>query len=101
VLAARDGEQALARSASQDGTIDLLLTDVVMPGLDGDELAARVRAERPETAVLFMSGYTEREAIRRGAADGDVAFIEQPFRPQELVEKVRAVLGGEQLRAAG
>jgi two-component system, cell cycle sensor histidine kinase and response regulator CckA len=101
VLAAADGERALALAASHDGTIDLLLTDVVMPGLDGDELAERVHAQRPGTAVLFMSGYTEREAIRRGAADGDVAFIEKPFRPQELVEKVYAVLGDEQLRAAG
>ena len=100
VLVAPDGEQALVVSASHDGPIDLLLTDVVMPGLDGDELAERVLAERPETAVLFMSGYTEREAIRRGAAEGDVAFIEKPFRPQELVEKVHAVLGGEQLRAS-
>ena len=101
VLAAADGEQALALAAAHDGAIDLLLTDVVMPGLDGDEVAERVHAERPDTAVLFMSGYTEREAIRRGAAEGDVAFIEKPFRPQELVEKIYAVLGGEQLRAAG
>ena len=101
VLAAADGAGALALSERHDGPVDLLLTDVVMPGLNGDELAARVWAQRPGTPVLYMSGYTEHDAIRRGAADGEVQFIEKPFSPRELVDKVSAVLGADaQLRAA-
>ena len=100
VLAAADGAGALALSERHDGPVDLLLTDVVMPGLNGDELAARVWAQRPGTPVLYMSGYTEHDAIRRGAADGEVQFIEKPFSPRELVDKVSAVLGADQqLRA--
>ena len=100
VLAAADGAGALALCERHDGPVDLLLTDVVMPGLNGDELAARVWAQRPGTPVLYMSGYTEHDAIRRGAADGEVQFIEKPFSPRELVDKVSAVLGADQqLRA--
>ena len=100
VLAAADGAGALALCERHDGPVDLLLTDVVMPGLNGDELAARIWAHRPGTPVLYMSGYTEHDAIRRGAADGEVQFIEKPFSPRELVDKVSAVLGADQqLRA--
>jgi PAS domain S-box-containing protein len=102
VLAAANGAEALAASEAHDGPIDLLLTDVVMPGLNGDELATRLWVQRPDTPVLLMSGYTELDSIRRGAADGELPFIEKPFSPRELVDKVSAVLGGDpQLRAVG
>jgi CheY-like chemotaxis protein len=73
--------------------IDLVLTDVVMPNLSGQNLAGSLRKRRPGIKVLFMSGYTETRVLDHGALGGDAHFIEKPFSPQELAGKVRAVLG--------
>jgi PAS domain S-box-containing protein len=94
VLEAGDGEEALALCARHDGTIDLLLTDVVMPRLGGPELAARVRPTRPELKVLYTSGYTEAGLSPRRRLDADGAFLQKPYTPGALAEKVRAVLAG-------
>ncbi len=74
------------------GRIDLLLTDVVMPRMNGKELAARVTAIQPGVAVLFSSGYGEDIITKQGVLDEGLSFIGKPYRPMELAVKVRAVL---------
>ncbi len=95
VLAAAGGHEALALAAGHEGPLDLLLTDVVMPGLNGDELAARLDEQQPGVRVLYMSGYTEQKALRKDALGGEIEFIEKPFSPTELVDRVSGVLAGE------
>jgi two-component system, cell cycle sensor histidine kinase and response regulator CckA len=90
VLVANDGAQAISVSEKYHGQIDLLLTDVVMPGIGGPELAVRLRMRRPTLRVLLMSGYDE-YALRAGGA-GYASFIAKPFRPELLAQKVRAAL---------
>jgi two-component system, cell cycle sensor histidine kinase and response regulator CckA len=90
VLLAHDGAQALAVSERYHGQIDLLLSDVVMPGIGGPELAVRLRMRRPTLRVLLMSGYDEHSLGAGGA--GYASFIAKPFRPELLAQKVRAVL---------
>lgn len=92
VLEAGSGEEALSVAASHAGPVDLLLTDVVMPGMNGRELAARLSATRPDTRVLFMSGYTDDAILRHGVLDDASQFIGKPYTPRELKERVRAVL---------
>jgi two-component system, cell cycle sensor histidine kinase and response regulator CckA len=92
VIAASDGEEALRQAGSVDGRIDLLLSDVVMPGIGGRELAERLREVQPEAAVLHMSGYTDDAVIRRGVLERGAAFIEKPFSAVELGRRVRQLL---------
>jgi CheY-like chemotaxis protein len=92
VLEAASAPEALERAAAEDGVIDLLLTDVVMPGPSGRDLAERVLQIRPSTRVLYMSGYTEDEIIRRGVLGEGTAFLEKPFTPDALERKIREVL---------
>ncbi|NIP82357.1 MAG: response regulator, partial [Gemmatimonadetes bacterium] len=89
VLEATDGAAALEVAAGNG--IDLLLTDVVMPGASGCELAARLREDRPDLPVLYMSGYPADEVGRLGVGT-DGAFIQKPFTPERLARKVRDVL---------
>ena len=91
VLEARDGREALDVAASHAGPIELLVTDVVMPRMNGSELAARLTTERP-LRVVYMSGYTETSMMRDGAAGG--TFLQKPFSPLVLARTVRAVLDG-------
>jgi PAS domain S-box-containing protein len=88
VLAAANGEEALALVARHPGPVDLLLTDVVLPGPGGPEVAAAVRARRPACRVLFMSGYPENLA----AGLAGVPFLPKPFSPETLARKIREVL---------
>ena len=90
VLVARDGAQALDVSEKHHGQIDLVLADVVMPGIGGPELAIRLRMRRPTLRVLLMSGYDE--YALRAAGTGYASFIAKPFRPELLAQKVRAAL---------
>ncbi|MCL4233522.1 MAG: response regulator, partial [Deltaproteobacteria bacterium] len=92
VLDARDGRAALAIVADATKPIDLLVTDVVMPGMNGRELAEKVLAERPSTKVLFTSGYTEDVVLLHGVVDRDFHFLAKPYTPQSLSAKVRSVL---------
>ena len=92
VLAAEGGEEALALAAAHDGPIDVLLTDVVMPGVSGQQLAARLMASRPEIRVLFISGYTEDAIANHGVLRPGTAFLEKPFGSAELARKLREVL---------
>jgi CheY-like chemotaxis protein len=90
VLVATDGAHAITASEQFSGQIDLLLSDVVMPGIGGPELAVRLRMRRPTLRVLLMSGYDEHSLAAGGA--GYASFIAKPFRPEVLAQKVRAAL---------
>jgi diguanylate cyclase (GGDEF)-like protein/PAS domain S-box-containing protein len=92
VVSAANGREALALIAKHPGRIDLVLTDVVMPEMNGRELAERVSILRPGIRVLYMSGYPADALARHGVAPDVVEFLEKPFSPDALVQKVRAVL---------
>jgi PAS domain S-box-containing protein len=92
VLDAAGGKAAVAAAESHPHRIDLLLTDLVMPGMNGTEVAAAVRRIRPEIAVMYMSGYGADVILRHGIDAGEVPLISKPFTPTELVEGVRAAL---------
>ena len=92
VLRAASGTDALAVAARYPGAIDLLVTDVVMPGLYGPEVAHRLRAERPGLQVLFISGYADETVDRHGGLDPALPFLPKPFTPSRLLQKVREVL---------
>jgi two-component system, cell cycle sensor histidine kinase and response regulator CckA len=91
VIETRSGSEALLASERHEGTIHLLLTDVIMPQMSGSQLAERVGPTRPDMKVLFMSGYTD-GAIAGRLAPG-VAFLQKPLTPGALTRKVREVLG--------
>ncbi len=93
VLDASNGEEAIGLCRIHPGTIDLVLTDVVMPGMSGRELSERVKTLRPGIRVLYMSGYTDEAIARHGVLEPGMAFIEKPFTPDDLVRKVREILG--------
>ena len=93
VLEARSAEEALEAARRHPGPILLLLTDVVMPGINGREMAERLRAERPGLRVLYMSGYTEDAILAQGLLRGSIDFIEKPFTTFALERKVAEVLG--------
>jgi two-component system, cell cycle sensor histidine kinase and response regulator CckA len=89
---AASADEALAIAAGHEGVIDLLLTDVVMPGLNGGELAERLAATHPGMKVLFTSGFPAGTVVERGITESRVAFLQKPFLADELAGKVRAVL---------
>jgi PAS domain S-box-containing protein len=92
VLAASDGAEGLRTCEAHRGQIDLILTDVVMPKLSGPEFVARARAHRPTVRVLFTSGYTDSADVHHGDLRPDAPFIQKPFSPASLANKVREVL---------
>jgi len=94
VLEAADGVEALRLFEDHEGSISLVLTDVVMPQMSGQALADRLRAARPELKVLFMSGYTDDAVVRHGVQAAEVAFIQKPFSPHQLTRKVQELLRG-------
>ena len=92
VLAAADGREALSLMKTHPGSIDLLLTDVIMPDINGKELFDRISAVHPDIRVLYMSGYTNDVIADHGVIDEGVHFLEKPFHIKTLAAKVRAVL---------
>jgi CheY-like chemotaxis protein len=92
VLVVRNAEEALALVEKHPGRIDLLLTDVVMPGLSGPQLADRLTARRPETRVVFMSGYPEAQDPALGFSLDGRSYLQKPFALAELAEKIRTAL---------
>jgi len=93
VLTAGGADQALQLARDYDGNIDLLLTDVVMPGINGKELSERILAVKPGIKCLYMSGYTADVIARQGVLEQGVKFISKPFSVKDLAAKVREVLG--------
>jgi CheY-like chemotaxis protein len=94
VLDAADGDKALAILQGDNLPVALLLTDVVMPGMDGKRLFAEAVKVRPELKVLYMSGYPDNVIAQRGILDAGVDFIQKPFSMQALATKIRSVLDG-------
>jgi two-component system cell cycle sensor histidine kinase/response regulator CckA len=92
VIEAVDGVDAIAKSAAHAGTIHLLLTDVVMPGMTGRQLARSIGHMRPDTRVIYMSGYTDNSIVHHGILDPGLAYLQKPFTADILLHKVREVL---------
>ncbi len=92
VLEAKDGEDALRVAKHHTGTIELMVTDVVMPHLGGAKLAAQLTSIRPNLKVLFVSGYAESTVLRHGAIDVTNSFLQKPFGLKSLAAKIRQVL---------
>jgi PAS domain S-box-containing protein len=92
VLEAGDGEEAMSVCGRYQNPIHLLISDIVMPKMSGRELAQWITAARPETKVLFISGYTDDAIIHHGVIDSNDAFLQKPFSPTALARKVRVVL---------
>ncbi|MBN1831485.1 MAG: response regulator [Deltaproteobacteria bacterium] len=92
ILIAADGQEAIRLSENHEGSIHLMLTDVVMPDMSGGELEKRLKASRPDMKVIFMSGYTDNAIVHQGILDQDKAFIQKPFTPDSLARKVRELL---------
>jgi len=92
VLEAADGTEALQIAASHPGPIHLLLTDVVMPGLSGRQLSDQLTLLRPDTRVLYTSGYTDDAVVRHGVLEAGIAYLQKPFTVDGLARKVREVL---------
>jgi len=93
VLEAANGEEALRIAESLPGGCQLVVTDVVMPGMSGKALAEELHARWPAIKVLFMSGYPNEVILRHGVMDGAVNYLEKPFTPSQLAAKVREVMG--------
>jgi PAS domain S-box-containing protein len=96
VLEASNAEAAIKVCEQRGEEIDILVTDAVMPGLNGRELAERVGSQYPELKVLFISGHGDETIARRGILEPGVAFLQKPFTPHELARKIREVLGENQ-----
>jgi DNA-binding NtrC family response regulator len=94
VISASNATEALVLSEMRTESIELLVTDVVMPKMSGPELAKRLAPMRPNMKVLCMSGYTDDSIVRHGVLDSGVAFLQKPITPSALASKVRAVLDG-------
>jgi signal transduction histidine kinase/CheY-like chemotaxis protein len=101
VLAAEDGPGAIELALGHSGPIHLLVTDVVMKGMSGQQLAEELARVRPGTPTLFVSGYAENTIVHHGVLDADVSFLPKPFTPTALVRKVREVLGSPGIGASG
>ncbi len=93
VLLANGGEEARQICERHEGVIDVLLSDVVMPGMNGPNVAVMLTKMRPSMKVVFMSGYTDDAIVRHGVMERDVPFLQKPFTPERLANKIVEVLG--------
>ncbi|MBC7788853.1 MAG: response regulator, partial [Anaerolineae bacterium] len=92
VLPAHSSAEALRIASVPNQQIDLVVTDVVMPGMNGREFVEALHVHAPGIPVLYMSGYTDDDIIRRGLMDSSVAFLQKPFTARSLARLVRSVL---------
>lgn len=92
VLEAQDGDEALLVWQRYQGLIDVVLTDVVMPNMSGKELVEHLRLLQPEIKVIYMSGYGSSILSSGNKFGSDAVFLQKPFRPAELSEKIREIL---------
>ena len=93
LLGAANGEEALRLAEQFSGTIDLLLTDLVMPGMYGTELAERILQKWPATRILFMSGYLDARDNVNELVDAGKNFLAKPIMPSTLMKKLREMIG--------
>jgi CheY-like chemotaxis protein len=101
VLVADRPSEALTISLRSDLRLDLMVTDIVMPEMNGWELARRLKPHRPDLRVLYLSGYADESITRQGVLDPGVTLLEKPFRPRDLAQRVREVLNDGSVRRAG
>jgi DNA-binding response OmpR family regulator len=94
VLSAKDAEEALEIVAAKGDSVRLLLTDLVLPRMNGKQLSETVRRLHPDIRLLFSSGYTRDIIGNHGILDEGIAFLPKPYTPNELARRVRAILGG-------
>ncbi len=94
VLEASNGEEAIRTASEYEHTIHLIITDVVMPRLGGKELGERMKILRPDTKILFVSGYTDNSIVHHGVLEPGVQFLQKPYTAVRLARKVRDVLEG-------
>ena len=94
ILDAGDADRASAIENGFPGAIHLLVSDMIMPGVSGPDLAQRIVQRRPAIKVLFVSGYATRETIERGVSSRNASFLSKPFSPMRLARKVRERLDG-------
>ena len=95
VLQAAEGNQALTLAERHTGSIDVLLTDVVLPGMNGRDLADRFRIARPKIKVIYTSGYTQDIIANRGVLPDDISYIPKPYTADQIAAKVREAIGRE------
>jgi PAS domain S-box-containing protein len=100
VIEAQTGLEATEIFESLQDEIDILVTDVVMPGLSGPEIAAQLMARRGDLPVLYISGYSAEEMVRRGVEHGSLQFLGKPFSPRALGQRIRSILDGSGQRSA-
>jgi CheY-like chemotaxis protein len=92
-LAAADGRAALDLLAARGGRVDLVVTDLVMPGMNGRQLGDELARLHPDVRVLYMSGYTDDDAMLRGLVAPDAPFVAKPFSPEGFARRVQEALG--------
>ena len=98
VMTASSAEQAIQMAENLSGPIHLLLTDVIMPGMSGRQLAARIRSKRPQTKIVYMTGYTDDMVMQHKVLEPNVELLQKPFTRTDLALKVRATLDGRETR---
>lgn len=101
VLEAVNGKEAIEVCSHYDSPIDLVMTDVNMPQMGGQELVEKLRPLLPEVKVLYMSGYMEDVIADHGVLDQDIYFLGKPFNPDALLKKVRELLDSGSMKAQG
>jgi len=89
VLEAANGAEALAACQNCQTPIEIMITDLVMPGMSGRALAEKLKVLRPETQVIFCSGYTEHSSLQNGIVENGIVFLQKPFAPDILLRKIQ------------